>query len=176
MALHSTRRQFLLTTSALGATTGCLGTSGSTETATGESPSTTESTSCRKTPTTKGTAIYEAAPPDLSIENTTTADQTVSITVTRLPDDVTARPPDNAPHPILDLSEQPTVFAKTIELSAGVSRVFRCTGMTDSSNELQIAIDVQNGPAGSFDWRQAMGPLNIDLKDSSVKFSLGVYQ
>ena len=128
--------------------------------------------SCRETATTKGTAIYEAAPPDFSIENTTTTNQIVTITVSQLPDDVTPRTPDEAPHEVLGLSEQSTVFSTTTELSAGTSQVYRCTGMNNASDELQIAVEVQNGPVGAFDWNRAMGPLNIDLKSSSVQFSV----
>jgi hypothetical protein len=38
-------------------------------------------------------------------------------------------------------------------------------------DELQIAVDVRNGPKGAFDWRREMGRLDVDLKNSSVEFS-----
>lgn len=133
---------------------------------------TTTSTSIyRKTATTKGTAVYEANPADLSIENTTTEQQTVGITGTRLPEDVTPRPSDEAPHQIQDLPEQPTAFSTTTDLSGGAGRAYRCTGMGNSSDQYQISVNVQNGPMGAFDWRQTTGTLYVAIKNSSIEFA-----
>ncbi|WP_162562354.1 hypothetical protein [Salinigranum rubrum] len=134
---------------------------------------------CHTTPFTDGTAIVEADPTDFVLINSTSETLTSQITVTRLPEDVTARPPADAPHEILPLSGEPAVFSTTIELSAGDGRPFRCTGVRDSStadmreppDEFQVAVDVQDGPSGAFDWRAGMGALDIDLTGSSIDFS-----
>lgn len=135
---------------------------------------------CHTTPFTDGTAVVEADPADFVLVNSTSEPLTSQITVTRLPEDVTARPPEEAPHEILPLSGERAVFSTTIELSPGDGRPFRCTGMRDSStadrreptDEFQVAIEVRNGPRGAFDWRAAMGSLDIDLTGSSIEFSL----
>jgi cytoskeletal protein RodZ len=135
--------------------------------------STQSSSDCRMTATQKGTAIIEAAPPDITIENVTDERQTVRITATRLPEDMTARPPEKAPHEPRDLSTQP-VFSQTTEMPAGEGRVYRCTGMEDEipRKEFQLKIEVRGGPTGVFDWSQNTAMLYVDIKASSIEFSV----
>ena len=137
------------------------------------SPSETDA-KCREAPTRRGTAVIEAAPPDISIENDTDMRQTVRITATRLPAETTPRPPDEAPHEPLDLAGRPTVFERTIELPADGVRVYRCTGIDVNgySGAYQVKIAVRDGPVGAFDWGRNTASLDIDITMSSVEFSV----
>lgn len=137
----------------------------------GTTDSIQSSSDCRMTPTQKGTAIIEASPPDITIINVTDERQTIRITVTPLPEDMTARPSENAPHEPRNLSAQP-VFSRTIELPAGGGRVFRCMSIGDlPRKEFQVKIEVRDGSVGVFDWSRNTAWLDVAINASSIEFS-----
>ena len=136
--------------------------------------STRSGSDCRRTATRSGTAVHEAAPADIVIENDTDDRQTVRTTVTRLPADTTARPPEAAPHEPLDLPGQPTVFARTTELPANGGRAYRCTGVDFGgfSGVYQVTIAVHDGPTGAFDWDRNTASLDVRIEPSAIGFSV----
>lgn len=128
------------------------------------------SSGCRKTASTPGTAIVEASPVVLSIENTTNAQRTVATTVTLLPKTAPVRPSEEAPHEPRDLTASP-VFSATTELQTGGVKSYRCIGVDDSSRAYQIMVQAGENPSAAYDWSRDTGELTVDITDSSIEFS-----
>lgn len=141
------------------------------ETAATSPVSGTKSTSgCRKTPSTPGTAVVEADPIALTIENTTDTQQTVKITITPLPKSATARPSKEAPHEPHDLAESP-VFFETTEIKAGKSKSYRCVGIGDSPRRYQLTVQAGKNLNAAYDWTENTYEVAVDITDSTIEYT-----
>lgn len=136
------------------------------------SPARTTQTSseCRRTPSTPGTAVIEASPVALTIENTTDTQQTVEITITPLPKSVTTRQSKEAPDEPRSLTESP-VFSVTTELQAGKVKSYRCIGIDDYPRRYQLAVQAGEDLSAAYDWTQDTYRVAVDITDSSIEFS-----
>lgn len=129
--------------------------------------------STSQAPTFQGTVITERDQADISIENTTNKAQTITLTVTPLPDNLTPRPIPEAPYEPRDLSGQSPLFSETFTLSSNGVKSY--PGRVRPVGSYQITIKVSNGPTAAFDWHRGTEVLRIDTKKSSVEFSTVPY-
>ena len=142
------------------------------ETANISSPTwtTQKNSECRETPSTPGTAVSEASPIALTIENTTDAQQTVETTVTPLPKSVTTRQSGEAPHEPRNLTESP-VFSETTEIQAGKVKSYRCIGIDDYPRRYQLRVQAGEDLNAAYDWTQDTYGVTVNITDSSIEFS-----
>lgn len=131
------------------------------------SPPLSDSTS--QAPLFQGTVVTERDPADIFIENTTNNRQTITITVTLLPNNLIPRPRSKAPYEPRTLSGQSALFSETITLSSGGEKAY--LGRVRPPGNYGITVEVRNGPTGAFDWHRGTEQVRIDINDSSIEFS-----
>lgn len=115
---------------------------------------------------------------DVKIYNKTNSKLTITVTITRIPEDVPHR--ENAESSEQsqqrDLSGQPTLISETFELSPysdGQHKKAFPDPIT-TRNTYEIKIDVQDGPTATYDWTgeydNAFGVL-IYIQENSIEFN-----
>lgn len=144
---------------------------------TDSTPSTTQNETDTQSDQTKsdyGTGAVE----DVKIYNETNSKLTITVTITRIPEDVPHRENTESSEQSQqrDLSGQPTLVSETFKLlssSDGQNKKVYRNPIT-TRNAYEIKIDVQDGPMATYDWADeyddAFGVL-VYIQEKSIEFN-----